>query len=362
MKFIIISILLSISCFSQVNDSLVTEIKHLENDTEQVNQFYKIGFDIRNTDPLAAYSYALICNETALKSKSLKHIAKSYNLLGILYYKKGDYTQALNFQNKALNLNQIIHNELGIAINYTNLGNIYNETHNLNKAEFYYLSALKSYNNVNNTLQITRSLINIGVLKYNQKQFEAAIKLFENALTYATTLNDYELTATCYNNIGSILTEQNKLDSALFYLEEGLKFRILIDDEFELADSYNNLALFYIKQSKYDKANHFIELANTICTKYFYTETLIELYKTRSLLCEAQNDFKASIFWIKKHYNLKDSIALLANENQTLNFVENQLHTKQLKNDSSNINNTWLLISILILLVIIPVFLIKNKR
>ena len=45
MKLIIISILLSFTGFSQVNDSLLYQIKTIENDTERVNQLYKTGFD-----------------------------------------------------------------------------------------------------------------------------------------------------------------------------------------------------------------------------------------------------------------------------------------------------------------------------
>ncbi len=58
MKLIVISILLSFTCYAQVNDSLLYQIKSIENDTERVNQLYKIGFDIRNTDPELSYKIA----------------------------------------------------------------------------------------------------------------------------------------------------------------------------------------------------------------------------------------------------------------------------------------------------------------
>jgi len=362
MKLVIISILLSFAGLAQVNDSLLLQINEIENDTEKVNQFYKLGFDLRNTEPEWSYEIAILCKKAALKSQSPKHIAKSYNLLGILFYKKGNYSKALLYQKQALALNASIHNETGIAINQTNLGNIYSEINYPEQAEQAYLQALQAYNITNNTLHIARSLINIGVLKFSQKQYDAAIKQFEEALPYATQLGDNELTASCYNNIGITLTYQEKPDSALLYLEEGLKIRQLIDDEFELADSYNNIAIVYIKQKDFNQALNYISLANEICEKYDYTEALLELYHTRSLFFEAQQDYQQANIWLKKHYALKDSIQTLEKTTLELDFPENKEINISNNQATKHTDNTWLFVSCLMMLICIPLFLIRYKR
>lgn len=362
MKLVFIFILLGFTCFSQVNDSLLYQTQHIENDTERVNQLYKIGFDIRNNDPEMSYEFAKVCEQEALKSNSLKHLAKAFNLLGVLYYKKGNFTKALNYQKQALTLNQSINNETGIAINHTNLGNIYSDINYLQLAEQSYLQALQAYNKTGNTLHIVRSLINLGVLKYNQKQYNAAIKQFEEALGYANNIGENELVASCYNNIGTILREQNKLDSALLYLEESLKIRQLIDNEFELADSYNNIALVFIKQKNFSQAANYILLADEIITKYDYTEALLELYHTRSLFFEAQQNFEEANIWLKKHYALKDSIQTLEKNLIELEFSTNQETLKSEKMATNHLHNLWLLISCLVMLVGIPLFLIRYKR
>lgn len=362
MKLVFIFILLSFACFSQVNDSLLYQTQHIENDTERVNQLYKIGFDIRNNDPDMSYEFAKVCEQEALKTNSPKHIAKTYNLLGVLYYKKGNFTKALHYQKQALLLNQSINNEIGIAINQTNLGNIYSDINYLQLAEQSYLQALQAYNKTGNTLHIARSLINLGVLKYNQKQYNAAIKQFEEALIYANNIGENELVASCYNNIGTILREQNKLDSALLYLEESLKIRQLIDNEFELADSYNNIALVFVKQKNFNEASNYISLADDIASKYDYTEALLELYHTRSLFFEAQQNFEQANVWLKKHYALKDSILTLEKNSIELEFSNNQKTLPSEKKTRNHLHNLWLLISCLVMLVGIPLFLIRYKR
>lgn len=362
MKLTIILILTSFTYLAQVNDSLLYQIQQIENDTERVNQLYKTGFNLRNTNPQLSYQYALVCQQEALKTKSAIHMAKSYNLLGVIFYKKSNYAKALEMQKKSLSLNKLAHNNYGIAINYTNLGNIYSDIHYLKPAEYSYLLALQAYNQSNNVLHICKSLINLGVLKYNQKQFNIAIKQFNEALTYANTINNNELIAACYNNIGTILREQNKLDSALLYLEESLKLKQLIGNEFELADSYNNLALVYIKQQNFDEANTLINLADTLCHKFDYTDALIELYHTHSLLCEAQNDFKQANQWLKKHYALKDSVQKINNENQEIVFFEENNYNISEDLTPKKSKNNWLLFSILLISIVIPLYLIRLKR
>lgn len=362
MKLLIISILLSFTGFSQVNDSLLYQIKSIENDTERVNQLYKIGFEIRNTDPEQSFKIASICEQEAIKSKSIVHLAKSNNLLALLFYKKGDYSKALQYQKKSLQLSQSIKNQFWIAINQANLGNIYSDINYPKLAEYAYLQSLQASNQTGNTLQITRCLINIGVLKHDQKELNAAIKQFEEAMKYANDIGNQELLADCYNNIGTILREQNKLDSALLYLEEGLKIRQLIDNEFELADSYNNIAMVYVLQKNFNQASNYILLANNICTKYDYPEALIELCKTQSEFYEAQQNFEQANVFLKKHYALKDSLQHIEQENKDLIFLNEEVAAENRQHSTEQASNNWLLFPFMIMLIGIPLFLIRFKR
>jgi Tfp pilus assembly protein PilF len=362
MKLFIICIFLSFNCLSQENDSLLFQIISNENDTERVNLLYKAGFELRNEDPQLSYKYAKVCEQEALKSNSIKHLAKSYNLLGVIFYKKGNYTKALQFQKKSLQLNKSINHEFGIAINHANMGNIYNDINSPKLAELSYLQSLHSSNKTGNTLQIARCLINIGTLKYNQKQLQAAIKQFEEALKYAAIISNHELIASCYNNIGTIMTEQNQTDSALMYLEEGLKIRQLIDDKLELADSYNNIALVYILQKDFNKAFNFIELASKICEEYDYPEALTEVYHTRSVFYENQQNFEMANSWLKKHYYLKDSLRKIENENNDNQFFEGETFNQTEYHPTNALQNSLLLILLIIMLIIIPLFLTQFKR
>jgi tetratricopeptide (TPR) repeat protein len=361
MRAFLIAMHISIACISQENDSLLFQIESITNDTEKVNLLYQHGFNIRNSDPESALEFAQAAEIAALKSRSKMHVAKSYNLLGILSYKRGDYTKALSFQKEALAINRSIKNETGAAINLTNLGNIYSDINQPSLAESFYLQALKAYNLTQNTKQIARCLLNIGVLKYSQKQLHSAIKQFEQTLTFATQIGDHDLMASSYNNIGTILRELNKPDSALIYLEESLKIRQQTDNEFEMADSYNNIANVYIVLKNFKLASQYIFMAEEVCHKYGYEDALIDLYHTRSVYYEAQNDFREANTWLKKHFELRDSLHSVAQVQKDfeIQYERTENYPKEL---SQQRKNNWLLFSVLGMLIIFPLLLIRLKR
>lgn len=361
MRLFFTCIMLSAACVSQVNDSLLYQLKQIPNDTERVNQIYTAGFNIRSIDPALSYHYALACKEEALTTKSPLHIAKSYNLLGILHYKKGDYKNALKFQKQALELNTSVNYDYGIAINQTNLGNIYSDLKQYVLSESCYLYALKAFNNLNNTLHITKSLINIGVLKYEQKQFDAAIRQFKEALVFVEELEDHDLKAYCKNNIGTIYREQGELDSAELYITEAIKLYELTGAEMETADAYNNMAIVYIKTGHFEGALDYIETAEAICRQYSYIETLVELYDTRSLFYEAQKNYEKAFYWTKKHIALKDSLTGTEAEATITDLTDDPVLPVK-SEEHPSIHNLPLLILIFILLISIPLFLIRQIR
>ncbi len=362
MRLFLILTIYSINCFSQVNDSLLYQLQQIPNDTERVNQIYKEGFALRSNNPDLSYQYALLCKTEAEKTGSPVHIAKSYNLLGVLAYKKGDYKNALRMQKQALSLNGSVNYDYGIAINQTNLGNIYSDLNQYALAESCYLSAMHAYNNLNNTLHITKTLINIGVLKYEQKQFDAAISQFREALVYVEQLEDHDLKAFCKNNIGTIYREKGLLDSAEIYINEAVMLYELTHAKMELADAYNNMAIVYIKTQSYEGAMDYIQSAELICKEYDYTETLIELYDTRALLFEAQKKYEQALYWTKKHDTLKDSLKKIEDD-AILSSFETEEPVSDIKEVSTNtFHNLPLLIMIIVFMISIPLFLIRQTR
>ncbi len=342
-------------------DSLLYQLSQIDNDTERVNRIYQAGFSLRNTDPELSYLYAQTAEAEALKTNSRKHLAKSYNLKGILHYKKGDYTTALRFQQKALQLNEAAKFRYGSAINHTNLGNIYNDMGYHELAESAYLKALKVYNELSNRGQIVNSLINLGVLKDKQKHHSTAGRYFQTALAMATEDDDKAVMASCNNNLGAVLMEQHLPDSALLYLGESWKLLNLQDNDMEMADVYNNMALCYTQKNEAAKALRYLALADSLCTAYDYTDAKVEVYGSYAVFYETQQDYQTANSWLKKHYRLKDSILQLSKEAMSISLVDESPVLSE-NTPAPAFKNGWILVILGALIVGIPLFLIRYKR
>lgn len=343
----------------QSPDSLLYQLQQLENDTERVNQLCTKAFELRTIDLDVALQFANEAEVAAKQSNSMRHLAKSENILGLLHYKKSNFEQAILYLKQSLQHHEQLKDEIGVAMNLANLGNVYSDMNEYQLAEEAYLKSLQISHKLNHVLQVTRCLINIGTLKFSQQQFDASIHQFKTALGYANQLGDIQLTATCYNNIGTIFKEQDKLDSALLYFEESLKQKELIGNEIELADSYLNLASIYFIQKNYNQASNFLLLTHNIATKKNLQSILEDYYLQQSQLLEAQQDYKQDMVFLKKHYHLKDSLTTLQpKELATTHHLATVLAPTKTNYAA---NYIWMAIYILLPIIII-ITLFKNKR
>lgn len=347
---------------AQVDDTLLTSILSLPNDTEKVNRLYQWGFSLRNTDPRSAFYYAHLCEEQAQLSESKKHMAKSYNLLGVMHYKKGDYKTAVAYHQKALELRKQCNDMSGAALSEINLGNIYSDLHYSEKAEESYLRALSVFKSLNDAKRTADCLINLGVLKQSLKQQDAAYENYSLALKFGEELNDYEIRSICLNNMAQVFFEKGDFEKSVALNEDALKLRNLMDNHLEVADSYLNLAANFIKLKQLDKAKFYLDTAYSISNTYSYFEALQGAHKSYSDYYFAEKNYEQAYFWLKKYQRNQDSIAANENlENSEFDFDLPEV-TEHHSTTPSHFKNVWLLIVVLGCAVVIPFFLLRFKR
>ena len=363
-----IILILNLSIISaQDIDSLSLVSFKLSSDTERVNLFYKEGFANRAIDPQYSYACAKLAEKFAQQSSSPYFIAKSSNLLGILYYRKQDLIKALSYHKKALNLRTIINDKKGIAMSETNLGNIYTDLKKYALAEKAYLKALNTNNELNQSKQIGNCLLNLGVLKANEGSpskdtiilFQAK-NYFELALQNAKQRIDYELEAQCYNNLAVINMDYQKYDDAIANCWNSIKIKNLMDNEIEMADSYLNIALCWLKKHELKTTDEFLLKADSIINKYDYTEARVQALKIRSDYFMTQKNYESAYQFLGRHHFIRDSINQLVKErNLQNNFVEEFLFEKE----KSKHAFPYIYLNILILVSILCIgFVLKFKK
>ena len=162
----------------------------------------------------------LIALREELFGKEHLSTAAAYNKIGMVYAKQGDYSKALEYFKKALDICERVlgPDHPSTAMSYNNIGNVYNDQGDYAKA-----------------------------LEYHGK----ALDIRERVLG-----PDHPNTASSYGNIGVVYDEQGDYAKALEYYGKALDIRerVLGPDHPDTAGSYNNIGLVYDEQGDYAKA------------------------------------------------------------------------------------------------------------
>lgn len=362
-QFITLFILNLLNICGQNFDSLKVEASKLPSDTDRVNLFYKEGFANRTIDAQYSYDCAKQAEVFAQSANLRYYIAKANNLLGILFYRKGDLNTALSYHKKALQLRTIINDKKGIALSETNLGNIYSELALFKLAEEAYLKALEINNELNLPAQIDNCLLNLGVLSADLKMINVAENYFNRALTNSTKRNDYEMQASCLNNLAVINTAKQDYDAAIANAYNSIKVKNLMDNEMEMTDSYLNIAVACIKKKDAPLAFENLKIVDSIIFKFNYLAAKIQALKAYSDYYELEKNYEASLLYLKKSNLLNDSLEKVNKEISLGNaFVETKINSNSV-NENKKHAFPFIYFTILIMLVVlIVVFILKFKR
>ncbi len=329
-------------------------------DTEKVNVFYKEGFKARVYAPQYAYNCAKQAEFFATQSGSQKHLAKAYNLIGVLYYRKGDLKKALAQHQKALEIREAIKDERGIAMSETNLGNIYTDLQKNEMAERSYMKALQINHKLNNEKQSANCYINIGVLKMGEKKLEESEKYFLNAYKIAKNTMDYELEAMCLNNLAVINIEGKNYESAIGNCLDALKANEIMGNEMDKTDSYINLARAYYRLNDEKNCDFYVNKADSLCRVFDYLDAKCKLLLLKSGIAEGKDPVLA-LHCYKVYITLKDSIE---KENRLI-VSSNDFNDEKIEStdDKHHFSFPYLMLFLIVVLCFAVIFIIyKNKR
>jgi tetratricopeptide (TPR) repeat protein len=289
-------------------DSLLALSQKLNDDTQRVSLFYANGFASRFSDPGFSYQCAKKAARFAEASAAPLYIAKAFNLLGILAYRKNEFSSALAYHKKALQLRLAVNDRKGMAMSQLNLGNIYADMQQHALAETAYLEAYKINAGLGEKKAAGNCLLNLGVLNAEKRNNEAAKDYFEEALSNARTRYDYELEALCLNNLSVININLEKFDEAIANCINSIKTKDLMDNEMEKADSYLNLALAYLKKREPQNALVNLNTADSIINVFGYLMAKINACKIRAEYDVAIGNYEQAYHWLQQHQRLSDSL------------------------------------------------------
>lgn len=214
--------------------------------------------DYAKAEPLIVQGLKVAEREGALVSQ-----ADFLNLLGLVYYHRGNLQPALEYYRRALKLYQSFHVQdekinqnfqVGAASILNNMGNASDRLGLIAESMDYKQQSLKIREQIGDKGKIADSLNGVGVAHEHMNQHATALDYYGRALKLYEMLKDGQGIAYVCANIGDVYVEQGDFEGALKILQRSLDAAKAVNDKSSVAVALNGMANAHQALGNLDKA------------------------------------------------------------------------------------------------------------
>lgn len=348
MKFYFILLLFlfsSLFVFSQNKtiDSLTLILTQIKNDNEKAKILNAIADQYKTSDANLMIDFSAKALQLSQKSNNKIEEGKAYLNLGNANIILGNYAISFSHFNKAKTIfenqktknNNEIEIKNGLAKALGSIGIIYSEQSNYTKALTYYLKSVQLYEELNEESKCAKLYNNIGVVYKSQKNHAKALGYFEKALKIQTKLKDANVGIT-QTNIANEYLSQKKFDKAFKKYELAKQSLDQNPNDRALGEWYNNFGLYHKQINNPEKAIGYWNLAITTFEKIDDKFGVADTYLLIGQLNLEQNNSISAIENATKALKLATELTILEQkmvaEKLLSDAYSNQGNTKEALN------------------------------
>lgn len=285
-----------------------------------INSNYKQALLFFN-DAQLAYQTLLASNSNKNLKPIKNGLARAYASSGVVYSEVNNYSIALEYYFKALDIYQEIHQKNSISKAYNNIGIVYKSQDNFPKAIGYFLKALKIQQEIGEvTLPVT--LTNIGACYFEQGQYNKAWQYYSQAKKQFGDDSTNRNYALLLNYIGTYFEKQNDTQQALQNYLQALDLYQQMGNEFGASLVNFNISQFYFNQKQYAAALPYATKSLAAAKAIGVLDQTIHSEKLLSDLYSNLNNPTESLTHYKNYIIAKDS---LENEENHKNFLRTEM-------------------------------------
>jgi tetratricopeptide (TPR) repeat protein len=253
------------------------------------------------------YESALIKANEALDLASKQNYSSGIifanNSIGIVYYLKGDYTNALSYHRKALLLAQQENNQIVEAITLNNIASVYLYQEKYSESIAMNSKAVLIYEEKKTFRPQIPILTDIAIASYYVGNYENALQNYLKALRINEKIDPGKESTDILLGLGNVYLAKGSVDQALKYYQDALSAAQNQKLKPDAAQALNNIGNIYNSKKDYEKglenllqalelkeqygsgkgeiANSLINIGNVYCIKKNYGKAMD--YYTRTL-------------------------------------------------------------------------------
>ena len=193
------------------------------------------------------------------KSNDEKVVSLVYNNLGLVYARKGEWDNAIEFYEKSLQTKEKVGDVHGMAQTYNNLGLVYADKGEWDKAIEFYEISLETFEKVGDVHGMAQTYNNLGLVYADKGEWDKAIEFYEKCLETFEKVGDVHGMAQTYNNLGLVYADKGEWDKAIEFYEKSLQTKEKVGDVHGMGGTYANIGKLYLENSELPHAKENLE-------------------------------------------------------------------------------------------------------
>jgi len=235
---------------------------------EIIAHFYLSVFYSNHFNRPKELNQLLIVLDIAKKHHDNEEIAKTFGEIGRCYMLMNNFNEALNYQQKALELFTRLDNKTGVAKTIHRMGTVYLQKEQYRVALLYFEKALQLHQKNKNSSDIAKAYYHIGFCYYEISDYDKAIAFFFQCLPLYIKIPEWANVWNTYDMLASTYQKMKNYPKALDFYFKGLEVKKRYSVYLAFAYSYNNLGAVYNETGKYDLALQYSMKSLKIKEKY----------------------------------------------------------------------------------------------
>jgi PAS domain S-box-containing protein len=249
-------------------DSILSIINTVSRE-EKISLLNRLAYLYRLNEPDKTLDYAGEALQIAESIDNLRGVYIALSNLGLGHRYKGNYYEAMVFQQKALDAARKLQSDPDIVQEYNRIGIIYKNLGLYNDALEYFLKAITilEKNGDTNDGDIANLYNNLGNVYRKRGDLELALEFFFKTLKINKDLGDKEGYAYILNNIGNIYADLEIYDQALDYHKQSLEAKKDLGNKYGISTSMKNIGDIYLNLEKPEKALEYYRQFQTLSSE-----------------------------------------------------------------------------------------------
>jgi len=289
-------------------DSIQNLIKKTDSETEKIKLLDSLNTFYINTSPQKLTENNLKIIELAKKINLPKAMSKAYRFIAEAGLRTHNFEQAKQNAEKALKIDDSLHNYVDVIIDYNQLGRAYYNFNQPKKAIEIYKKAIALYQKHPVGKKIGVIYGNIGAAYNSLNRSFDALKYFLKQADFADKNGQVVQKSKVNYNIGYTYMQLNQFQKSEKYFQKALQDSAKIEVKDYVYVNFHALGMLYSRWGKYDKALK----ANRTALGYFdKTQNKMyqfDLHNNNATIYLKKDDEQRAIEEAKKALAIADSI------------------------------------------------------